>query len=58
MTTSGSREIIRVNKNNMNAKIKDVLENYQTYYNKIYGNKTNEEIFKPISEQYLRFIKS
>jgi hypothetical protein len=50
--------IIFVNKNNMNAKVKDVLENYQNYYNKIYGNKTNEEIFKPISEQYLRFIKS
>jgi len=50
--------IIFTDKNNINMKVKDVLENYPVYYDMIYGTKTNKEIFAPISEKYLNFIKS
>lgn len=33
----------------------DILENYQQYYDKIYGNKTNKEIFKDINQEYIKF---
>jgi len=37
-------------------KVNDILENYDDYYNKIYGNITNKEIFKDIDIQWNNLI--
>lgn len=39
------------------SKYLEVLNNYEIYYNKIYGKKTNEEIFNSINNNYLDFNK-
>jgi hypothetical protein len=47
--------IIYVPDNLLIQKYKEILENYESYYNKIYGNKTNEELFGEINKYFLKF---
>lgn len=51
-----SNFIIFCDNENLEDKINEVLENYQFYFNKFFGNKTNLEIFNEINNEYINFI--
>lgn len=47
--------IIYCDDNNLINKYNEVLNNYDFYYNKIYGNITNKELFNDINNYFLNF---
>jgi hypothetical protein len=51
-----SKYVIFVEDKELLSKAIDILENYDEYYKKIYGNLTNQEIFEEINLNYQKFI--
>lgn len=52
-----SEYIIFCENKDLLSKAYEVLNNYEIYFENIYGNKTNKEIFKPINDKYIFFIE-
>jgi hypothetical protein len=50
-----SKYVIFEDNNNLINKANQILNNYKTYYKKIYGNLTNKEIFSDIQKYYNNF---
>ena len=47
--------VIYEDSNKLLKKSLEVLENYEYYYNKIYGNRSNKDIFMEIENEYIKF---
>lgn len=50
------KDYIIYENNNIIGKYQHVLKNYNEYYNKIYSNKTNQEIFQEINDYEKEFL--